>query len=106
MTDKTAADMLRELDAAATPGPWKDNGTNQVYTDEKAGKWLFEAPRSWGAVDEAANCHTIAALRNAAPALADALDDMRVTHSTCTFPESCGGCAALAAVTEALGGGA
>jgi len=125
MTDKTAADMLRELDAAATPGPWNVSSTEAVGGDlvAEAGVASIWAPTgtiSGGSPDERdrdeyRDAAAIIALRNAAPALADLLMlfEAQVGAEECTCWSwhvdlrpclECRRAAALAAVTAVLGG--
>jgi len=116
MTDKTAADMLRELDAAATPGPWDAEGGLSIMAGTRPDHlWIASAiTRKGGAIDEA-NMAATAALRNAAPALADLLMlfEAQVGAEECTCWSwhvdlrpclECRRAAALAAVTAVLGG--
>ena len=59
---------------AATPGPWVGTA-NQVHGPGRA--WLFEAPCSWGEVDEQANCAFVAHARDDVLALLDEVERLR-----------------------------
>lgn len=64
----TAADDLRALSAAATPGPWEDNdGQLQTSKYDIGVVWSFEGQRSQ-------NAELVVWCRNHADALADLID--------------------------------
>lgn len=89
---------LRQLEAAATPGPWKvgfedGSGSTWITVDDGEAEVVSGTADSWGVpqgVLDPADAALIAALRNAAPYLLDVVDAARALKRTNWYADALG----------------